>query len=74
MLKDDGTFTVEGKEDFGAYFIKENTITFLHKKHIRGPDEDEPIYAGPEVYGIKEDCSSIRYMHGDTGALLVKQN
>ena len=61
ILKEDGTWKVEGQEKFGVFTIYENTITFIERKHITGPRDDDPVYESPNTYLISDDCSRIRF-------------
>lgn len=76
VLNEDGTYKVEGKEDFGVFTINENTITFLQKKHTVGPREEDPYYENPKSYLISDDCSKIRLTSSgsEISAELVKIN
>ncbi|MBR5369874.1 MAG: hypothetical protein IK137_01065 [Bacilli bacterium] len=74
ILKEDGTFKVEGKEEFGVFYVADNTIIFVYSKHTTGPKDKDPSYTSPKAYLISEDCSKITLATGDTGAGLTKQN
>ena len=74
ILKDDGTFSVEGQENNGVFFIKDNTITFISRKHTLGPREKNPYYENPKTYLISDDCQKITFATGKVGAGLTKQD
>lgn len=76
ILKEDGTYNVEGQEIFGVYFIKDNTITFITSKHTVGPRDKDPHYTDPHTYLILDDCSTIYFTSSSshTGAGLTKQD
>ena len=74
ILEEDGTYKIEGKETTGAFFIKDNTITFIEKKHTVGPEDKDPYYTSPKAYLISKDCEKITLASGDTGAGLTKQD
>lgn len=59
ILKDDGTWKVEGKEQFGVFYITGNTITFVEMNHTTGPEEAS--YHSPKSYYINDDCSKVRF-------------
>lgn len=76
ILSEDGTYRVEGKEDFGVFTINSNTITFLQMKHTVGPREEDPYYENPRIYLISDDCSKIRLTSSgsEISATLIKVN
>lgn len=59
ILKEDGTWQVEGQEKFGVYYITKDTITFVEMKHTNGPESAS--YHSPNSYYISEDCNNIRF-------------
>lgn len=73
ILKEDGTYQVTGKEEFGVFFVKSNTIVFVEQKHTTGPIDQDPIYYNPKSYLILDDCSKIMLAQGHTSADLTRQ-
>lgn len=73
ILKEDGTYQVTGKEEFGVFFVKSNTIVFVEQKHTTGPIDQDPIYYNPKSYLILNDCSKIMLAQGHTSADLTRQ-
>ncbi len=78
ILKDDGTFKVEDpaglKELSGAFFIKDNTITFIEHKHTVGPEDQDPYYTNPQTNLISKDCKNITLGTGEIRAGLTRQD
>ena len=60
ILKEDGSYVVENKEEAGVFTINENTITFIIRKHTTGPRNEDPVFTDPKSYLISDDCSRIR--------------
>lgn len=76
ILKEDGTYRVEGQEEAGVFFTKDNTITFIKMKHTVGPKEEDPYYYDPQTYLKSDDCQTIRLTEAGshTSAELKKAN
>ncbi len=74
ILKDDGTYKIENQEESGAFFIKDNTVTFITLKHTTGPEDQDPYYTNPKTYLISKDCKKITFATGHTSAGLTKQD
>ena len=76
LLKEDGTFEIKNEEKTGIFTINENTITFIERKHITGPRNEDPVYYNPQSYLIYDDCSKIRLTESGshTSAWLQKAN
>jgi len=73
ILKEDGTWKVEGKEQFGVFYITGDTITFVEMKHTNGPESAS--YHSPKSYYITDDCKNVRFTEPgtDTSAGLTKE-
>lgn len=75
ILNKNGTYTasfgdVSGTS--GVYVINDNTVSFIGKKSVVGPREDDPYYTTSD-YVIADDCSYIKINDGNISFNLNKQ-
>jgi len=74
VLKEDGSFAVEGIDRNGYFVINDNTISLISQKHTAGPKEEDPYYTTSD-YVISDDCSTIKVVpnHDNSENYILKK-